>query len=323
MEIAELLERIIKGEPAALAKAISIVENNSFQKDELLKRIYPYTGKAYVVAFTGAPGAGKSSLVSELIYLFRRENLKVGVIAIDPISPFSGGAILGDRIRMKDHFMDNSVFIRSIGAIDNGCGISKLTREIVHLYDAFGVDIVIIETVGVGQLEVNIINNADTTVVVLTPASGDEIQFIKAGIMEIADIFVLNKADLPGANRAEADISFMLSIGIGKKWHPPVVQTVALKGQGIEKLLEEIRKHRLFSEKEGILREARTKQIEDEILENIESIYKEKLRAKINHSGSLQRELERVINKDIDPLSAAMEVLKSADVEVNITKKES
>lgn len=209
----KIIEGILNGDRRMVARAISLIEDEASEKEGILSAIFPYTGKAYCLGITGAPGAGKRSLVDQLLVLLRRQGLKVGVIAIDPTSPFTGGAILGDRIRMQEHALDKGVFIRSMGTRGSLGGLSRATKDVVQVLDAFGKDIVIIETVGVGQSEVDIIKYADTTMVVLTPAGGDSVQTIKAGIMEIADVFVVNKADLPGADRTVSEISMMLDLG--------------------------------------------------------------------------------------------------------------
>ncbi len=232
-----LYEDVIKGNIRATAKLIRKVDDQADDYLEELKAIYPYTGKAFLIGITGNPGAGKSTLVNQLIKHFRGEGKKVGVVAIDPTSPFSGGAILGDRIRMQKYFNDEGVFIRSVATRGNLGGLSRSTSDIIKILDAMGNDIVIIETVGVGQDEIDICKIADLSVVVLVPGMGDHIQAIKAGIMEIADVFVLNKADLNGADRTISDVNSMLMMDSRDK-KPPVLKTVAEKGEGIKELIE-------------------------------------------------------------------------------------
>lgn len=218
-----------------------------------LKALYPHTGKAWILGITGSPGAGKSTLTDQLIRAFRRDGLTVGVVAIDPTSPFSGGAILGDRIRMQDHERDSGVFIRSLATRGNLGGLSRSTRDVVHVLDAFGKDVILIETVGVGQDEVDIVGTAHTSVVVLVPGMGDDIQAIKAGILEIADVFVLNKADREGADRTEREIRMMIELGdAGRRgWKPPIARTVAVRGEGIDDLMARLREHRDWAEEAG------------------------------------------------------------------------
>jgi LAO/AO transport system kinase len=230
------------GDVRALARAATAIENHNPQAQELLKLLFPATGQAEIVGITGAPGAGKSTLVDQLAYAYRRENKQVGVIAVDPTSPYTGGAVLGDRIRMQGHHADPGVFIRSMATRGWLGGIARATTDLALLFDAAGRDAVLIETVGVGQDEVEIARLADVTVVVLVPNMGDDVQAIKAGIMEIADVFVINKSDQPGADRLEREIKANQSLSIRKDgWTPPIVWTVASQNQGIDKALEAIR----------------------------------------------------------------------------------
>jgi LAO/AO transport system kinase len=235
-------EKIRSGDLRALARAATAIENHQPHAQELLKLLFPYTGKAAVIGITGAPGAGKSTFVDQLAHAYRRENRQVGIIAVDPTSPYTGGAILGDRIRMQDHHADPGVFIRSMATRGWLGGIARATTDLALLLDATGRDAVLIETVGVGQDEVEIARLADVTVVVLVPNMGDDVQAIKAGIMEIADVFVINKSDQPGADRLEREIKANQSLSVRKDgWTPPIVWTVANQNQGIDKALEAIR----------------------------------------------------------------------------------
>jgi len=310
-----MIEELLKGDRRALARAISVVENNDSLKREVLKDIYPHTGKAYIIGFTGYPGSGKSSLVDRLIYVMRKEGLKVGVIAIDPTSPFSGGAFLGDRIRMQEHTGDKDVFIRSMGTRGSLGGLSRATGDVVQLLDAFGKDIIIIETVGVGQSEVDIVKNADTTIVVLTPASGDSIQVIKAGIMEIADIFVINKSDIPGAERTKTEINIMLDLDKRKKYRPPVVQTITMNNEGIVELWEEINKHRHYLESEGILEHLRKERARRDVTENLEHLVKNMLWGRISGTAMFEQAIEKINNKELDPFSAAQGILEKVNLD--------
>jgi LAO/AO transport system kinase len=237
-----LPQKILSGDPRALARAATAVENRSREAEPLLKALFPHTGKATIIGITGSPGAGKSTLVDRIIHELRRENKSVGVIAVDPTSPYTGGAILGDRIRMLSHHADSGVFIRSMATRGWLGGLAAATTDMTMLLDAAGKEMVLIETVGVGQDEVEIAKLADVTVVVLVPGMGDDVQAIKAGIMEIADVFVINKSDQPGADRLEREIKAMQTLSARKDgWVPPIVRTVATEGQGIAETLAAIR----------------------------------------------------------------------------------
>jgi len=239
---------VLKGDARALARAATLVENRNRESESLLRELFPHTGRALVIGITGAPGSGKSTLVDQLAHLLRRESQQAGVIAVDPTSPYTGGAILGDRIRMLSHHADPGVFIRSMATRGALGGIAKATTEMVLLMDAAGRDVILVETVGVGQDEVEIARVADVTVVVLVPGMGDDVQAIKAGIMEIADVFVINKADLAGADRLEREIKAAQSLSKRPdSWKPPIVQAVAKDGKGIAETLAAIRKYREFS----------------------------------------------------------------------------
>ncbi|MBR4400064.1 MAG: methylmalonyl Co-A mutase-associated GTPase MeaB [Synergistes sp.] len=238
-----LLERAAAGDVRAVGRLITLVEAESSDTKDIMKSVYPMTGRAHVIGITGSPGAGKSSFVNRLIARFRSEGKKVGVIAIDPSSPFTGGAILGDRLRMQDHAVEEGVFIRSMGSRGNLGGVSRSTHEGALILDACGYDVVIIETVGVGQSEVDIVKIADTVCLVLTPGMGDDVQIMKAGIMEIADIFVVNKADREGADKVAADVQVMLKMLAEREWIPPVLLVSSQKNTGVEEVVEKINGH--------------------------------------------------------------------------------
>ncbi len=311
-----IVEGLIKGDRRALARAISLVENEDSSKNEILKGVYTHTGKAYIIGFTGSPGSGKSSLVDKLVSVIRREGLTVGIVAIDPTSPFTGGAILGDRIRMQEHTEDKDVFIRSMGTRGSLGGLSRATKDAVQLLDAFGKDIVIIETVGVGQSEVDVVKNADTTVVVLTPASGDSVQTIKAGIMEIANIFVVNKSDLPNADRTRTEINLMLDLDNKKKeWRPPIISTISLTSEGIEELWEELKKHRQFLEEGDRLAAIRRERVKREIVDYMEHIIKSRLWEKISGTTLFEKTIEKISQRDLDPISGAEKVLERVNLD--------
>ena len=254
----DLLEKVLDGDRFSVARAISIVENENPEARGILSSVFPYTGKAYRVGITGPPGAGKSTIANKLARFYRDENRRVGIIAVDPTSPFTGGALLGDRIRMTDVELDDGVFVRSMASRGSLGGLSKKASEAADILDAAGNEIVILETVGVGQSELDIAGAADTTIVVLVPESGDSIQAMKAGLMEIADFIVLNKSDRPGADQSVASIQMVLKMKpVTDGWTPDVVKSVASGGEGIEQIAREIRNHREFLERSGLLHKKR------------------------------------------------------------------
>jgi len=306
----QLVAELLKGNRRAAARLISLVENDDPGKRELLKDIYPRTGNAYVIGVTGAPGSGKSSLVDWLLKQLRKDGLTVGVIAVDPTSPFSGGAILGDRIRMQDHALDQDIFIRSMGTRGNLGGLSRATREAIQVLDAFGKDIILIETVGVGQSEVDIVKTADTTIVVLTPASGDSVQTIKAGIMEIADVFAVNKSDLPGADKMVTEINMMLDMKKSPDWRPPVISTVSVKNEGIEELWKALQDHREHNEKSGRLLEIRRERVSRELTEQVEYLVKNRIWDQVKEKIELESLVEKIVHRQLDPYSAAADLLE-------------
>ncbi|MCG0313934.1 MAG: methylmalonyl Co-A mutase-associated GTPase MeaB [Calditerricola sp.] len=263
----ELAARVRAGDRRAVARAITWVENGHPEKDALLKRLYPHTGRAVRVGITGAPGAGKSSLVDRLVGHLRRQGLTVAVVAVDPTSPFTGGALLGDRVRMQAHATDPGVFIRSMGTRGHLGGLSRSTQDAVCVLDAAGFDVVLVETVGVGQSEVDVMHVVDTTVVVLTPGGGDVVQAFKAGIMEIADVFVVNKADRPGAEKVKAQVEAMLDlVAHDTPWRPPVVKTSASRGEGLDDLWQAIADHRAYLEQSGEGRRQRAERLRRDVL---------------------------------------------------------
>jgi LAO/AO transport system kinase len=300
-----LVDKMLSGDRIALAKLITLVETDYNSIPEILKRINPKTGKAYIVGVTGPPGAGKSTLVNELIQSYRTNGKKVGVIAVDPSSPFTGGALLGDRIRMQDHSLDENVFIRSLGSRGSHGGLSKATKEIIKLYDAFGIENIIIETVGVGQTELDIIKLADTVLVVLVPEAGDAIQTMKAGLMEIADIFIVNKADREGAEILSREIKSIIALKPEESnWDIPVLLTSGIVKLGINELITEINRHKLFQTETGLLAKKRQKRIEEEfsqiILETIEKKVNEKLK-----DDEVVKVLNLIKKGEIDPYEGA------------------
>ena len=264
--IKELYEKFQTGDRLALARIISLVENRMEGFEEILHNIFPFTGEAHRIGITGPPGAGKSTLTSHVAKAFRAADNKIGIIAVDPTSPFTGGAILGDRVRMADIGLDPGVFIRSMATRGSVGGLAIATKEVGDVLDAFGKDIVIIETVGVGQSELDIVSAADTTVVVLVPESGDGIQTMKAGLMEIADIFVINKADRDGANGLAREVEAMLSMRQSSDgWDIPVLLTTAVRAEGVEELVAAIERHRQFLESSHLLEKRRKERIRKRI----------------------------------------------------------
>ena len=307
MNINTLIERFRQGDTRALARLISSLENEDPGASQIMEQIYSLTGRAYVVGLTGAPGAGKSSLVDRLTSLLRRRGETVGIVAVDPTSPFSGGALLGDRIRMQDHATDRGVFIRSMGTRGSLGGLAHATGEVVKAMDAFGFNWILIETVGVGQAELDIMHVADTTVVVLTPVAGDAIQTIKAGIMEIADVFVINKSDLPGAAKIAAEVEMMLDMqGERLKWRPPVVKTSATDGRGVDELLAAVEKHRLFALQNKGLAERRWARAERETLELVRHFWYQALS---REKENLRPFLEAVARGEKSPYQGAREII--------------
>ena len=305
-----LSERILTGDPRAMARAISLIEDEAPQGAELVRRIFPSTGRAYLVGVTGSPGAGKSTLVDRLIAELRGLGRTIGVVAVDPTSPFSGGAILGDRVRMQAHAADAGVFIRSMATRGHLGGLSRATGEAALVLDAAGKDLVIIETVGVGQDEVDIVRTADVSIVMLVPGSGDEVQALKAGIMEIADIFVVNKADREGADRTVASIEAMLSLETYAQgqWRPPIVKTEATTGKGVAELVAVIERFRAHTAAElGSRRRARAEWRVRELMAHrfVEHVERHVLRA-----GEFDRILDRIAARETDPYSAVDEIFR-------------
>jgi len=306
-----LVERIAAGDTRAVARAISKVEDVSKDASQLMKKIFPLTGRGLVIGITGAPGAGKSSLVDKLALHYRQQGERVGIVAVDPSSPFSGGAILGDRIRMQTLGLDSGVFIRSMATRGNLGGLARTTVDAVSILDAAGYGRIIIETVGVGQDEVEVVKAADISVVVLVPGMGDDIQAIKAGIMEIGDIFVINKADREGVNATEKELETLLSLAMrDDSWEPPIVKTVATESKGIQDLAAAIEKYRNFHS-ETKWEDGRRRAIARwRILE----LLRERLVAQTLESDSASEKLDRlageVASRERDPYSAVEEILR-------------
>jgi LAO/AO transport system kinase len=309
--VEEWVERAREGDGRAVARLISLVENASPALREVMAALMPHVGQAWVIGLTGSPGVGKSTSTSVLVSALRRAGSRVGVLAVDPSSPFSGGALLGDRVRMQEHALDDGVYIRSMASRGHLGGLSWSTPQAVRVLDAAGCDVVLVETVGVGQAEVEVASLADTTVVLVAPGMGDAIQAAKAGILEIADVFVVNKADRDGADQTARDLRHMLSLGERRTagdWQPPVVKTVAAKGEGVEEVLAALEKHRAWLTESGRLDARRRGRAADEI----EAIAVTTLRERIGdlRDGSLLDQLAgRVVAGETDPYSAADELV--------------
>ena len=311
-DVADLVERACASDPRAVARLISLVENDSPTLREVAAALAPYGGHAQVVGLTGSPGVGKSTSTSALVSALRRERKRVGVLAVDPSSPFSGGALLGDRVRMQDHATDDRVFIRSMASRGQLGGLSAAVPQALRVLDAARCDVVLVETVGVGQAEVEIASLADTTMVLLAPGMGDGIQAAKAGILEIADIFVVNKADRDGADQVARDLRYMQSLGgrhsASGAWKPPIVKTVAARGEGVEDVVEAIEKHRSWMEAHGELQRRRRARAASEI----EAIALGQVRvrfAQVHGSAALDAAAGRVVEGATDPYSAADELV--------------
>ena len=308
--IEDFVRRIRGGEIRALSRAISTVEDHRPESTALLKALFPYTGKATLLGMTGAPGAGKSTLVDQVARVYRKQNKTVGIVAVDPTSPFSGGAILGDRIRMQAHHADEGIYIRSMATRGSLGGLASTTADVATVMDASGRDIVMIETVGVGQDEVDIVRLADVTIVVLVPGMGDDVQTIKAGIMEIADIFVINKADRDGAERVEREIRAMQTLAIRKDdWTPPIVKTVASDGTGIEELVEAIESYHVYLQQNDRARARRIENWRERIAEMLRDALFQRVLSYYLSEGEAARYATEVAEHKRDPYSLVEKIV--------------
>ena len=337
----DIAKELLAGNRLALSRAITAIENEYPEANDIMKELYTHTGHAYVVGITGPPGAGKSTMTDKIARAYRKKGMTVGIVAVDPSSPFTGGAILGDRIRMDDLTLDKGVFIRSMGTRGSLGGLSHKTADVVKAMDAFGKDIIIVETVGVGQSEVDIVKAADTTMVILIPGMGDDIQAIKAGILEIGDLFVINKSDIDGADKVVREINMMLDLDAGSMriaktatqkaledqfhhlsvapkaeeaapgyWRPPVHKVVAMQNEGIEELVELVGKHRAFIEENGELTRRRTKRAKDEMLDILNARINYRIKRQIVENGRLDAYVESFRKHETDPYTVVGELME-------------
>ncbi len=307
------IAKLRSGDLRALARAISTVENRAPGWSDLLKALFPHTGKARVIGLTGAPGAGKSTLVDQLAKHYRKQNETVGIVAVDPSSPYTGGAILGDRIRMQDHYADPGIFIRSMATRGSLGGLARATADATTVLDASGRDVVMIETVGVGQDEIDIVRLADVTIVILVPGMGDDVQTIKAGIMEIADIFVINKSDHSGAERVEREIRAMQSLATrNDRWTPPIVKTVANSGEGTTDLAAAIVSYGVYLKKENLAFKKNVENWQQRLIEMLREALLEKARTQVS-AETLERYAAEIADHKRDPYSLVEEIARGAE----------
>ena len=304
-----LADGVRSGDKRALARAISLVENGDALAYDVIHDLYPETGRAYAIGITGPPGVGKSSLISALVRQVRTGRTEVGVISVDPSSPFTQGALLGDRIRLADHFLDPGVFIRSMGTRGHLGGLAEATLQALLVLDASGKELVFLETVGAGQSEVEVIGIADTVVLVLMPGSGDSVQALKAGIMEIPDVIAINKMDHPAAKTMLNEVRSILSLDRDRAWRPPIVLTEAMRGENVEVLWDKIAQHRAYLDAEGLLEERRRKNLAREVFAVASGRAKAHLERAVADDPELRRLLDDVQRRELDPLTAVREIL--------------
>jgi LAO/AO transport system kinase len=310
---APLAERLVSGDKRALARAITLIENGDLEGWELVREVFPRTGRARIVGITGPPGVGKSTLIGALTKELRAADREVGVLSIDPSSPFTRGALLGDRIRLSDHFLDAGVFIRSMASRGALGGLSEAALQAALLMDASGKDDVLLETVGVGQAEIDIVDHGDTIVLALMPGSGDSIQALKAGVMEIPDVIVVNKADHPLTDTMVREVRNVLALGPQQSWKVPVIRTEASRGEGVTELLARIDDHRRHITEEGTLEERRARNLRNEVLGLAAAKLRRDLEGRAGEDPAVAEMLERVVRREIDPATAARELLADPD----------
>ncbi len=310
-------EKIIAGDIRAVARLIRDIDDGMPGVRDVLKELYPHTGKAYIIGITGAPGVGKSTLVDQMVGHLREQGKTVGVLAVDPTSPFSGGAILGDRVRMQRHSLDDGVFIRSLATRGHFGGITQSTRSAIDVLDAMGKDVVIVETVGVGQDEVDVVKSAHSTVIVVIPGMGDDIQAIKAGILEVGDIFVINKAEREGTDKTLSDLRLMIDMDQkkyeGGRWKPPILQTQAVFDKGVVDLLEEIENHKQYLKEngKGLLFRRKKEKVREELVDMVKQRLIEMVLERVIDSGIFDEVVNSVASGNIDPYSACDKLLQS------------
>jgi LAO/AO transport system kinase len=308
--MSQVVEKILAGDVRTVARMIRDIDDNVPEVRETMKALYPYTGKAFIIGITGAPGVGKSTLVDQMINHYRKKGRTVGVLAVDPTSPFSGGAILGDRVRMQRHSLDEGVFIRSMATRGYFGGLTQSTRSAIDVLDAMGKDYVIVETVGVGQDEVDVVKMAQTTVIVTIPGMGDDIQAIKAGILEVGDIFVINKADREGVEKTISDLRLMIDMDQkkheGGKWKPPILKVEAVFDKGVAELLEEIKRHKTYLiESAGMVRFGRKREkIREELTEMIRNRLIQEVFDHLQTSGEFEEAVDSIVSGKMDPYTA-------------------
>ena len=305
----ELLERARAGDKRSIARLLSVVENDEPGASEALRVLYPRTGRAELIGITGPPGGGKSTLVNRLAGLYRERVARVAIVAVDPSSPFTGGAILGDRIRMHERFLDEGVFIRSMASRGHSGGLARATARVVNVLDALGTDVVLVETVGVGQEEVDVVGVADTVCLVTVPGLGDDIQAIKAGVLEIADVLVVNKADRPGADETARDLAQMLTLAKDHPWKPPIVRTSAQSGEGVPQLVEAIARHRAWSAQSGERERRRRAAARSEVEALLREALLRDLAGRVGEAR-LADAAARVAERTLDPYAAVDELLR-------------
>ncbi len=316
-EAGDLYQRLLKGDRRAAARLITMVENGDVGARDVLKKLHRHSGGAHIIGLTGSPGGGKSTLACRLAQHYREDGSTVGIICVDPTSPFTGGALLGDRVRMQELASDPEVFIRSMGSRGALGGLSVAINDVINILDAFGKDYIIVETVGAGQVEIEIVKYAHTCIVVTMPGAGDEIQAIKAGILEIADIFVVNKADREGSMRTVADLEMMVDTkpdSSGGEYRPPVVSTVALAGEGIDELASEIDRHRRHLVESGLLAEKTAQRMKAELLGILNARVAEAAEGALREGGSSAGLVGRMVARELDPHSAAEELSRTLDI---------
>jgi LAO/AO transport system kinase len=309
----ELARKVVNHDWRALAKAITKIENDDRDAAALSAVLYPHTGHAHIVGVTGPPGSGKSTLVDALTAVIRKDGLSVGIIAVDPSSPFTGGAVLGDRVRMQRHAGDSGVFIRSMAARHTPGGLAPATRDVIRALDAFGCDVILVETVGVGQVELEVMKVADTVIVVTVPGLGDSVQTIKAGLLEIADLFVVNMADRPGSAQTVADLRAMLTFGGAeerrRRWVPPIIETIAITGQGAEKVWDACQRHRQVLDADERMGRSRDR-LRDEVLEAVTRSVGAYVNEALMHNGAMENILAAVLRRELDPKTAARQIVE-------------